>query len=39
MNERMMETVYEALKDVDVVVHLVDASERFGRVSSTCWTS
>ncbi len=31
MNERMMETVYEALKDVDVVVHLVDASERFGK--------
>ncbi|RPJ55796.1 MAG: GTPase Era [Acidobacteria bacterium] len=31
MNERMMETVYEAVKDVDVVVHLVDASERFGK--------
>ncbi|MFB3904443.1 MAG: GTPase Era [Acidobacteriota bacterium] len=31
MNERMMETVYEAVKDVDVVVHLVDAAERFGK--------
>ncbi len=31
MNERMMETVYEAVRDVDVVVHLVDASERFGK--------
>ncbi|RPJ86165.1 MAG: GTPase Era [Acidobacteria bacterium] len=31
MNERMMETVYEAVKDVDVIVHLVDASERFGK--------
>ena len=31
MNERMMETVYETLQDVDVVVHLVDASESFGK--------
>jgi GTP-binding protein Era len=31
MNERMMETVYEALKDVDVIVHVVDASEKFGK--------
>ncbi|RPI25167.1 MAG: GTPase Era [Acidobacteria bacterium] len=31
MNERMMETVYEAVKGVDVVVHLVDASESFGK--------
>jgi GTP-binding protein Era len=31
MNERMMETVYEALREVDLLVHLVDASERFGK--------
>ena len=31
MNERMMESVYEALKDVDVIVHIVDASEKTGK--------
>jgi GTPase len=31
MNERMMDRVYDALKDVDVVVHVVDTSEAFGK--------
>ncbi len=31
LNERMMGAVYETLKGVDVVVHLVDVSERFGK--------
>lgn len=31
LNERMMETVYEALREVDLVVHMVDMSERFGK--------
>lgn len=31
MNARMMDSVYEALKDVDVVVHVVDSSERYGK--------
>jgi len=31
MNERMMETVYEALKDVDAIVHVVDASQKTGK--------
>ena len=31
LNERMMETVYEALREVDLVLHLVDMSERFGK--------
>ncbi len=31
LNERMMNVVHGALKEVDVVIHLVDASERFGK--------
>ncbi len=31
LNERMMDIVYSALKDVDVVVHVVDVSESFGK--------
>jgi GTPase len=31
MNERMMDKVYDALKDVDVAVHVVDASTKFGK--------
>lgn len=31
LNERMMDIVYGALKEVDVVVHLVDASESYGK--------
>lgn len=30
LNERMMDAVYEALRDVDLVVHLVDASQPIG---------
>ncbi len=31
LNERMMRMVYEALKEVDLVVHLVDISESYGK--------
>jgi GTPase len=31
LNERMMEEVYEAMRGVDVILHMVDASEKFGR--------
>ncbi len=31
LNKRMMDAVYESLRGVDVVLHLVDASESFGR--------
>ena len=31
LNERMMETVYEALREVDLVLYMVDMSERFGK--------
>jgi len=31
LNERMMETVYQALRDVDLLIHMVDASESFGK--------
>ncbi len=31
LNERMMETVYQTLREVDLVVQLVDVSEHFGR--------
>jgi GTPase len=31
LNERMMETVYESLKGVDLIVHLVDAAEKYGK--------
>ena len=31
LNERMMGAVYEALRSVDLVLHMVDASERFGK--------
>ncbi|MGH9339343.1 MAG: GTPase Era [Acidobacteriota bacterium] len=31
LNERMMEIVYEVLRDVDLVVHLVDSSESYGK--------
>ena len=31
LNARMMEIVYEAIRGVDVLIHLVDVSERFGK--------
>ena len=31
LNRRMMETVYAALKEVDLLVHMVDASESYGK--------
>ena len=31
LNVRMMETVYQSLREVDLVVHLVDITEPFGR--------
>ncbi len=31
LNERMMETVYDSLRGVDLVVHLVDVSENYGK--------
>jgi GTPase len=31
LNERMMDTVYESLKDVDLIVHLVDVAEKYGK--------
>lgn len=31
LNERMMEDVYEALREVDLVVHMVDVSQRYGK--------
>jgi GTP-binding protein Era len=31
LNERMMENVYQAIRDVDLLVHMVDASESFGK--------
>ncbi len=31
LNERMMDIVHAALKEVDVVVHVVDVSEKFGK--------
>ena len=31
LNERMMAVVHGALREVDVVIHLVDASEKFGK--------
>jgi GTPase len=31
LNERMMNTVYESLKDVDLIVHLVDAADKYGK--------
>jgi len=31
LNERMMETVYQSLREVDLVVHLVDITEPFGK--------
>jgi len=31
LNERMMEIVYEALREVNLVLHMVDMSERFGK--------
>ncbi len=31
LNQRMMEAVYDAIRDVDLLVHIVDASERFGK--------
>ena len=31
LNERMMGMVYEVLKEVDLVVHLVDVSENYGK--------
>ena len=31
LNRRMMETVYQAFLEVDVLVHVVDVSQRFGK--------
>ena len=31
LNERMMNVVYDALRGVDLIVQIVDASERFGK--------
>ena len=31
LNRRMMETVYQSLLEVDVLVHVVDVSQRFGK--------
>ena len=31
LNERMMEAVYEALREVHLILHMVDMSERFGK--------
>ena len=31
LNARMMDIVYEAIRGVDVLIHLVDVSERFGK--------
>lgn len=31
LNERMMDDVVEAIRDVDMIVHMVDASEKFGK--------
>ncbi|HSR66389.1 MAG TPA: GTPase Era [Acidobacteriota bacterium] len=31
LNQIMMDTVYEAIKDVDLLLHMVDASEPYGR--------
>jgi GTPase len=31
LNERMMEEVYEAVREVDLLLHMVDVSERFGK--------
>ncbi len=31
LNQRMMKTVYQSLSQVDMLVHLVDVSQRFGR--------
>lgn len=31
LNARMMDTVYDALREVDLIVHLVDASESYGK--------
>lgn len=31
LNQRMMDAVYAAIRDVDLLVHMVDASEKFGR--------
>lgn len=31
LNARMMDTVYDALREVDLIVHMVDASESYGK--------
>ena len=31
LNRRMMDAVYEAIRDVDVLVHMIDVSENFGK--------
>lgn len=31
LNERMMEAVYQVMRDVDLLIHMVDASESFGK--------
>ena len=31
LNQRMMDAVYDAVRDVDLLIHMVDASESFGK--------
>jgi GTP-binding protein Era len=31
LNERMMEAVYSSIRDVDILIHIVDASEKYGK--------
>ncbi len=31
LNRRMMDAVYEAVRDVDLLLHMVDATERYGK--------
>jgi len=31
LNQRMMEAVYGSIRDVDLLIHMIDASEKFGK--------
>jgi len=31
LNERMMEAVYSSIRDVDLLLHMIDASEKYGK--------
>jgi len=31
LNQRMMEAVYSSIRDVDILIHMVDASEKYGK--------